>query len=118
MGILALFLLWGNTLLVTWAGIREIGRLRARAGAAGEDPGGAVRTAVLLRTVGVATGHLAGILAVSGATAACLHAPFESATSRVGGVLALGVFLLLLPLGTALRDLARRPLPAASRGPA
>lgn len=85
--------------------------LRARPGQGGrvllstEDPRRVLGGRLLL----LLGGHLAGVGLVAGVSALALHAPFVSPLSTVGALAALGVFLGILPLGTALRDATRLP---------
>lgn len=62
-----------------------------------DDP----RRVLVRRLATLVFGHILGIGLVGAATALVVWAPLESPVSRAGGVVALGVFLLLLPLGVA-----------------
>jgi hypothetical protein len=66
--------------------------------------------AVLARRIGVLLGgHALGVVLVVAPTWVAVTAPAGSLVERLGALGALGAFLLLLPLGTALRDAARLP---------
>lgn len=94
LGVLALLVFWQTTLLVTWATVREVAALRRRAG---NSP----RVTRLLAAICVT---LAGAAAC---TALTLWPPLFGSVSTLGGVASLAFFLLVQPLGTALRDHAR-----------
>ncbi|MDP2316889.1 MAG: hypothetical protein Q8P41_28615 [Pseudomonadota bacterium] len=99
LGVLALLVLWQTTLLVAWATLREVAALRQRA-VSGRRP--------LLSRVGwvlLCTGLL--LCGAAACTALALTAPVFGTVSTVGGVACLAFFLLVQPLGTALRDYAR-----------
>ncbi len=95
LGLVALAILWLNTVLVAWATLREAARIR----------GQVARFARLVL----------GVLAIVGGAAACtalaLRPPVFGAVSTAGGVAGLAFFLLVQPLGTALRDHARAGRP-------
>jgi hypothetical protein len=100
MGFAALFVLWGNTLLITWATVQELAALRARAPHARRDAG----------LVSFGLGAIVG--GAAGCSALALSAPVFGPVSTVGGAACLAFFLLVQPLGTALRDRARAPAPS------
>ncbi|AUX32265.1 MULTISPECIES: hypothetical protein [Sorangium] len=76
------------------------------------DPRAVCRRKVALLSLGVA-GVLAGLV---GCTALALSRPRFGPLSTAGGALCLAFFLLVQPLGTALRDAARLPSAAPARG--
>ncbi|MGK4005119.1 hypothetical protein WMF31_21000 [Sorangium sp. So ce1036] len=76
------------------------------------DPRAWCRSRCALLSLGVA-----GIVgALLGCTALALSEPRFGPLSAVGGALCLAFFLLVQPLGTALRDAARTPAAALARG--
>ncbi|WP_437971415.1 hypothetical protein WMF04_19855 [Sorangium sp. So ce260] len=78
----------------------------------GVDPRAFCRGKLALLSLGVA-----GILgALVGCTALALSRPRFGPASTAGGALCLAFFLLVQPLGTALRDAARSPSSAPARG--
>lgn len=119
MGVLALGILWVNTLLIVASAVKEIAALAAlrRAmrevtssgetglGLAAMDP-----RALCARKIGLASASVAGILAAAaGVTALALQRPYFGAVSTIGGALCLGFFLLVQPIGAALRNAMRLP---------
>ncbi|WP_437941893.1 hypothetical protein [Sorangium sp. So ce341] len=76
------------------------------------DPRAVCRRKLALLSLGVA-GVLGGLV---GCTALALSRPRFGPLSTAGGALCLAFFLLVQPLGTALRDAARLPSAAPARG--
>ncbi|XXX81735.1 hypothetical protein WMF30_23535 [Sorangium sp. So ce134] len=76
------------------------------------DPRAVCRRRLALLSLGVA-GILGGL---AGCTALALSRPHFGPASTAGGALCLAFFLLVQPLGTALRDAARLPSAAPARG--
>ncbi|WP_437947849.1 hypothetical protein WME98_45215 [Sorangium sp. So ce296] len=76
------------------------------------DPRALCRRKIALLSLGVA-GVLGGLV---GCTALALSRPRFGPLSTAGGALCLAFFLLVQPLGTALRDAARLPSAAPARG--
>jgi hypothetical protein len=90
LGGLALAVFWQTTLLVSWATVREVTH--------DTDP----RRAAQIRWV------VAGmLLGAAACTTLALWPPVFGRISTVGGLAGLAFFLLVQPLGTALRDHAR-----------